>query len=282
MVVYDWDGGQARVLWDQPERSPALGIHAQGTPLFDVGPLPSRKWTHLAAAQAEALKGILASTSLLTVEVEGSQPAIILVQEEGMVKKPPILLNLSVSDILRCWASLTPEQKALLYEVRYEEIAKVASALLPAKPLGRTETESVFDAFAGIFHAFASLERKVLDALRAGREKEAVHLLFGRKYDSLPRLLGRVLDEEKGLDGVNRYVMLLCARQVVDRARQDASAEFRATHRRDFDEIEGQLSNLPAIRETFTFGSAAERTSFFDWFDAWFLKRAEPITVGES
>src|SRR5262249_3312066 len=153
-------------------------------------------WTALPSEHARALGDVLRSTSFLTVKAPGEVPATIVVQEEGMAQKPPILLNLTVSDILRCWAALTPEQRAVLLEERYLELAGRMSAL-GSKPLGRLEPASLFDAFAGIFYAFSSLERRVLVALQAGREKEVVYLLFGKKYDSLPRLVDRVLEEEK-------------------------------------------------------------------------------------
>jgi hypothetical protein len=222
---------------------------------------------------------VLRSTSLLTVEVEGHEPSQILVQEEGFAKKPSILLNLSVRDILRCWASLSPEQKAVLLEERYQELAKSLSALMPKAPLGRLETESFFDAFAGIFHAFGSLERKVFAALEAGREKQAVYLLFGEKYDSLPRLIARVLNEEKQLDSVTRYVILLCARQLLERIEKEAP-EFRFSRRQELQSLVARLSAAAALRHDFVCGAAEEREQFFDWYERWFITRAQPLEGG--
>jgi hypothetical protein len=142
--------------------------------------------------------------------------------------------------------------------------------------LGRLEKSGVFEAFAGIFHAFGSVERRVLKALEAGREKEAEYLLFGKKYDSLPRLLDRVLDSEKDLDSVRRYVILLCARQLLDRVKAEATEAFRAGHRRDFRELEPRLEKAAEVREAFAFGDASERQAFLDWFERWFLTRAQP------
>lgn len=197
-------------------------------------------------------------------------------QEDGLAHKPSILLNLTVGDILRCWASLTPEQKAVLIEERYQELLGAASALVPPVGGGRRETASIFDAFAGIFHAFGCLERGVLEALRAGREKEAVYLLFGKKYDSLPRLLERVLDEEPDLEAVRRYVILLCARQLLERVRAEAPAAFRESHQAELRQLGARVARAGDVREQFTFGTPAERQAFLDWFEAWFLRRAEP------
>jgi len=281
VVRYSWDQGTARVFWDRPERSPVLQVEAQGSPLFSLGPLPSREWSDLAPEHARVLGEILSSTSLLTVKTPGEEAATILVQEEGMAQKPSILLNLTVSDILRCWAALTPEQRAILLEERYLELAGPISGLV-SRPLGRMETASLFDAFAGIFHAFGSLERRVLAALAAGRDKEVVYLLFGKKYDSLPRLLDRVLDDEKESEPVKRYVLLLCARQVLERVKKEASADFRAAHRQEFLALDARLNKVAEVREALSFAGAEERGHFLEWFEAWFLRRAEPLEASQS
>jgi hypothetical protein len=275
MLRFSWGSGEAMAFWDGPETSPGLGLEApEGVQLFALGPLKPRQWTALSAEQSEALGRILPSTSFVTVRVEG-KIATILVQEQGMAHKPSILLNLTVSDILRCWASLTPEQKAILLDERYQELAGSISALVTKAPLGRLETASVFDAFAGIFHAFGCLERGVLKALQTGREKEAVYLLFGKKYDSLPRLLDRVLNEEKELENVRRYVILLCARQLLDRVRSEAPEAFRTAHRQEFRALDSRVEKAGELQESFEFGTDEERRRFFDWFEAWFLKRAQ-------
>ena len=167
-----------------------------------------------------ALAEILPSTSLLTVRVDGEEPATILVQEEGMAQKPSILLNLTVSDILRCWAALTPEQRAILLEERYLELAGPVSGLV-SKPLGRLETASLFDAFAGIFHAFGSLERRILGAL-GGAAREGGRLSALREE---VRLAARASwtacsTRRRRRTRSDRYVLLLCARQVLDRVQE--------------------------------------------------------------
>lgn len=276
---YSWDSGTARAYWDRAEPSPVLSIESV-LPLFALGPLQPREWTALSPEHAGKLGDILRSTSLLTVKTKGEEePATILVQEEGMAQKPSILLNLTVADILRCWATLTPEQREVLLVERYQELA--TSVLPPLSKLPRLETANLFNAFAGIFHAFGSLERRIAKALGEGREKEVDYLLFGKKYDSLPQLLKRVLDEEKEADPVNRYVLLLCARQVVDRVRKEASEAFRADHRDDFQALEGRLAHIAGLREALAFPTPGERDSFLQWFETRFLRRAEPLAASQ-
>jgi hypothetical protein len=273
-IRYRWDSGTAEAYWDGAERSPVLSIEANGSRLFSLSPLKPREWTALDSDEAASLRRVLETTSFLTVLATEEEPATILVQEEGMAHKPSILLNLTVADILRCWASLTPEQRAILLEERYQELAGMASALMPHVPLAGLDVPSIFDAFAGIFHAFGCLERSVSKALAEGREKEAVYLLFGRKYDSLPQLLKRVVDEEKDMDHVRRYVILLCARQIVDRVRAEATADFRNAHRQEFRDLDARIEKVREVREALAFGSPAEREQFLEWFEAWFLRRA--------
>ena len=53
---------------------------------------------------------------------------------------------------------------------------------------------SMFDRFAGIYHAFGCLRRYIDDATEDGRAKEASARLLGAKYDSLPCLLEKTLE----------------------------------------------------------------------------------------
>ena len=59
-----------------------------------------------------------------------------------------------------------------------------------------------------------SHESAVWNALVNGRAKEAEYRLLGGKYDSLPKLLERVLKPDAEMDLVSRYVIALCARQL--------------------------------------------------------------------
>ena len=276
-VRYSWDTGQAQALWQGATVSPRLHLH-HGAPLFVIEPLPPGEWRALDDAAAAELARLLRSSSFLTVRIDGQDDAVILVQEDGMARKPSLLLDLSVADILRCWSALTPEQKQALLERRYQELMATAGWTLgttsPAAPLGRLEQETVFDTFAGYFHGFAKLKQRLDDALRVGREKEAIHLLFGEKYDSLPQLLGRLSSES--IDAVERYVVLLCAQQVIDELGQ-AWPEFVAEHRDDWRDLRARLAQAREVRASFAFAEPAERETFLDWFERWFLKRAEPL-----
>jgi hypothetical protein len=284
---FSWDSGRAEACWTGTDASPRLEIDSLNSRLFALEPLVPGEWVTLGGSESETLAGVLRRTSLVRVLIEGREPATILVQEKGMAHKPSILQNLSVADILKCWAALTPEQKAVLLEERYQELSQADSALVPSAPLGRLEGGSLFDAFAGVFHAFGSLERSVLQAFDGKRWNEAVHLLFGRKYDSLPHLLEKVLDvpsegEDASqappprLEAVNRYVILLCARQVLDRVKQEADEAFQAEHREDFRRLEDALARKPEVEAELNLGTPEQKAEFLRWFEGWFLRRAQP------
>lgn len=275
---YSWETQQAHALWHAPTPSPRLGIY-QGAPLFDLEPWPPGAWQPLPQPATEELARVLLSSAFLTVRIEGQDDATILVQEQGMARKPSLLLNLSLADILRCWSALTPEQKQALMEARFGELVAsqggvpgaLSSGVFPRPP----EKSNLFDTFAGCFHGFASLESRLKAALSQGREKEAIHLLFGEKYDSLPHLLDRLDAPEQALDAVDRYVILLCARQVLEQLEKHQQ-DFAAAHARDLQALGLRLAKSEQVRPLFTFGEPAERKQFLDWFERWFLKRAQP------
>jgi hypothetical protein len=219
------------------------------------------------------------STSLLQVVGEGPEPGLLLVQEEGMSHRPSLLLELSAADILRYWALLSVEQRAAFIEAR----AKIAGdddpliAKLAPLPIETT----LFDRFAGIFHAFSCLEDRVREALDAQKTREADYRLFGKKYDSLGRLLERVLADAGAATGdrVEQYVVTLCTRQLL-RELGRSYPEYWAEHRDDVKGLESQLGEASSLRAALAAGHA-EMPAFLDWFERWFLKRAAALPEEE-
>ena len=108
---FHWDTQTAEAFWDAPGPSPALTIQWQKDVLFSLAPLPSGEWTSLESSVAEELHRVLKSTSVLSVVEKNKDPALILVQEEGMHAKPSVLFDLTPEEILRYWSLLTPAQR---------------------------------------------------------------------------------------------------------------------------------------------------------------------------
>src|SRR5690606_32437824 len=117
--------GQAEAFWDHASASAGLTVTWENTPVFTIGALPPRAWIPLSPVDAEALQGVLRSTSILTVHEQGGQPGLLLVQEEGMHGRPPFLvLELTPAEILRYWSLLTVAQRAEFLNARAPELAQ--------------------------------------------------------------------------------------------------------------------------------------------------------------
>jgi hypothetical protein len=280
VVRYRWDRGEATVFWGGETASPALSIQHGGLQVFEVAGLPSAEWVTLARADAERLGQTLASTSLLEVSGEGAEPGLLLVQEEGMSHRPSLLLDLTAADILRYWALLTVEQRAAFIEARARIAGDDDPLVAKLAPLPVETT--LFDRFAGVFHAFGCLEERVREALDEAKTREADYRLFGKKYDSLGSLLGRVLsDVTAGAgDRVEQYVVTLCARQLLTELGR-AYPEYWSEHTEDIKGLEAQLGDASSLRETIA-DSHAEMPAFLAWFERWFLKRAEALPEEEA
>jgi hypothetical protein len=275
VVRFWWDRREAAVLWGGKNPSPALTVSHRGMAIFEVAGLAPREWVLLDAEASRRLEQALASSSLLEVSGEGPEPGLLLVQEESMSHRPSLLLDLSVADILRYWALFTVEQRAAFIEAR----ARIAGDDDPlvAKIAPSPVEASLFDRFAGVFHSFACLDERVREALEEGRTRDADYRLFGKKYDSLGCLLERVLADVhagKG-DRIEQYVLMLCARQLLSELGR-AYPDYWAEHRDDVKRLEAQLADAATLRAALA-GGDADMPAFLDWFERWFLRRAEPL-----
>ncbi|MBZ0116219.1 MAG: hypothetical protein K8H88_04475, partial [Sandaracinaceae bacterium] len=239
-VRFWWDRQVGEIWWEDRHASPPLVIEDRGTKLFARARVEPRQWLALDEAESTALAAVLRSTSLLQVRGEAEEPGILLVQEEGMAHRPSLLFELTPAEILRYWSLLTPEQRAAFVEARARVAADDDPLVTRVEALAYEET--LFDRFAGIFHAFECVETAVKRALETGARRDAEYRLFGRKYDSLGTLLDRVLGDarvQKG-DSIEQYVLLLCARQLFKELERE-HGEFFAEHREATKTLRAQL-----------------------------------------
>ncbi len=279
---YWWDKETAEAFWDDADQSPPLSIESQGVLVFTIDKMPGRVWTPLPSEACRELQRVLRSTSIFTVMCDGT-PGLLLVQEEGMSHRPSLLFDLTPAEILRYWALLTPEQRSAFLEARAPQVAfagEGAALLSRHDPL--VDSDSLFDRFAGIFHAFGCAERSARLALREGREREATHRLFGRKYDSLGCLLARIEKSASAGTGdlLENYVIVLCAKQLV----QELKREFREywdAHVEDDRRLREQFELIARLRGTIIERDPDRMSTFLDWFENWFLKKAAPVALEE-
>lgn len=273
-LTYHWDTGLAEAEWQGTSSSPPLDLSAAGVRRLQLAPLRPKESRSLAPAEAAAIREGLETTALFTVSVEGVEDGPLLVREEGMAWKPSILLTLSAADILRYWSALTREQQLTILENVALRDPALASALTVARRSHHTRSDTFFDNFAQVFQAFENVEQTVKQALEAERHAEAVQRLLGEKYDSLPYLLKRVSEPDSQLDPLTQYLIALCARQTLEQVRK-ANTEFARVNRTRFDELI-RLTNTSAVRQQLNLGAVDQPERFLEWFEDWFVRRAEP------
>lgn len=265
---FDWGTGRGayRVAGDAGDGLVVTDL--SGMTLFAIDAPEPGVWTPLAEEADEALCGQLQSSSFVRA-VQGNREWRVLVREEGMAYRPSLLSDLTPEEILQYWSLLTADQRAAFIE----GIAGLDVALegLPVRQESRLAAgNTLFERFAGVYHAFGCLRRHVTEALESGRLQEAEARLFGAKYDSLPVLLERSLEREVS-DPVLRYVTFLSARQLRDTLlgqHCDLLAALGIERRRSLDRI---LERLPEVRSALPLADRDEE-AFLDWFERAFLE----------
>ena len=228
------------------------------------------RWTAFGSVASSRLEHLLCSTSFLIVEHRG-QAWRVLVREENMGHRPSLLKQLTPEEILEYWSLLTPHQRTQFMEARISDQVEG----IPVGPVDRPHpTDTLFDRFAGIYHAFGCLGHAVNSALEEGRDNEAEARLLGAKYDSLPNLLQKTLERKKG-DPILNYVTFLCAvqlRQELNRRHRDFFKR-RTQHVKHLDEL---LGHLPTLRGSLQLDDV-HADEFLQWYEDAFLKSASHV-----
>ena len=267
-LSYDWKSKSAEARWDGESDSPLLGVESAGSPLFELASLPKGEWVSLTSADAAHLERILASTSLLQVVRESQQRCTVLVQEHGMARKPSILFTLTVTDILEYWSRLTPEQRAAYLAEKGGNIPD-GFTLDPELTQRLQVANSFFSSYAGIFHGFEMLRKQVCDSLENKQERQADYLLFGKRHDSLPSLIDRVIDDKDGSSAINRYLILLSARQLLMEMRKHDD-DFILARRMEIDHLIKRTAHAEALTAAMDLGDNGDE--FIAWFEKHFLR----------
>ena len=265
LLCHFWRDGRTEYRWDgAPDAELVLSSGDNAVCAFV--PYVDGAWDELDAEDSAAIAGHLRRSSFLQVAEGGEPRGTILVAEEEMAHKPSILLNLSPEEILQYWALLSTAQREafLARRVVDHEGSEHTLSAIEAQEAPR----SLFDRFAGLFHAFGRLEAHLEDALNARRDAEAVYRLFGQKYDSLPVLLQELSKREA--DPVHHYVALLTARDLVDRLSRRHPAFFDA-NAVPLGDLETQLDKTDALRRQIDLGPSVDPDTFFDWYRAMFV-----------
>jgi hypothetical protein len=280
-VEHHWEAAQARVFWDGATPPEWLELRSANVALGRLEDLPAREWAACTPAVNEAMARALESTCFIEVHLPDGTAGTVLVREEGMAHKPSLLTSLSAEEILRYWSMLTAEQRQALLEDKLAAELRSQGLLPDGGGADGYATESMFDRFAGIFHAFHHLDAHVRGALDEARPKEAVYRLYGAKHDSLPHLVHKVLEAPEEdteaeapstvWDPVHRYVTLLTAMQVMRAIRRDYPdfvQENAAAHRK----LTEALAQRADLHRQLNLGAGNE--PFLQWLEAQFLAEA--------
>ena len=268
-ILYHWGEGRLAVRLEGKMALPLEVTDISGRSLFTIARGKTELWSDCSPKATDEVRKCLASSSFLVIRRDDAHWRV-LVREEGMAHRPSILSELTPDEILEYWSLLSAEERAAFIERRAalgQEVEGIPAAEKDG-PLGTGDT--LFDRFAGVFHAFGCLRRSIATALEDGRHEEAEMRLLGAKYDSLPELLRKTLEQEDG-DPVLGYVTFLTARQLRESLGRhdpqffrDRSSLVRKLDQRIAAGIERRGAMFPS--------DDAETRAFLDWFEPVFLK----------
>ena len=271
---FNWADNVLTVHWggEAPAPGSVVTVRGAGVSLFEVKPVILDRWVTLPEQAAAAMRKRLLSSSFVDVIVDGDEAGRVLVRETGMAYRPSLLEQLTAAEILEYWSLLSKEQQDAFLEHR---LARFVEQEQSGTSAGRTKPpevagETMFDRFAGIFHAFSCLDEKIRDSMAAGREKDVRYLLLGNKHDSLPHLVEEVLRDDT-MDPVNRYVTLLSAKQLVERWHCATPDWFNASDQLRLTEVASSLGDIAAVRDALNLEGVKDATAFFQWYEGFFL-----------
>jgi hypothetical protein len=277
---YNWAKNTLRYFWVKPARNPdSVVVRVASIPLFVMPLLAFDDWVQLPAECAESVRKHLQSTTFLELVVDGGNPQWVLIREEGMECKPPLAVTLTPKEILEYWSLLSPEQRADFLERRVLGQLPDALASVIKHRYPEDAPESMFDRFAGIFHAFSRIETRLRIALEEKRLREVEYLLFGKKNDSLGTLIEKILEKGDNGDPINDYVTLLCASQLMDRIEGEDPC-FDENHRGQIKGIRDKLRAVSDVRKRLLDDLGEDAQQFLEWFEKMFFLEV-PMISGE-
>ena len=267
-IRYHWGEGTLAVRLEREMALPLEVKAISGRCLFTIECSDAERWCACEESAAKAVRESLASSSFVVVRC-GDTHWRVLVREEGMGHRPSILSQLSPDEILEYWSLLSAEERAAFIE-RYAAFGEEIEGIQAAKRDPSVAGDTLFDRFAGVFHAFGCLCRNIEKALEDERHEEAEMRLLGAKYDSLPELLRKTREREDG-DPVLGYVIFLTAKQLRDSLDKRYRQFFR-----DRKPLVRELDRLIAAgverRNEIFLSDDAPNRAFLEWFEPVFLK----------
>lgn len=277
---YHWDRHALEYRLDD-EHDGEVCLHSiAGEQLHTISAPVQGEWRDCGDSAADRVQDLLGSTSFVEARIQasdGMRAWRVLVREEGMTHKPSLLAQLTPEEILQYWSLLTESQKQAFIGGHLERDDVALGFAISSKRPSPESIPTVFDRFAGIFHAFEQLGGWVNEKLTQEREAEVTARLFGEKYDSLPVLLRKIL-EQTDRDAVVAYVTFLSASQAVTRVKRKWPS-YWAKHGDDGQRLERILAEGREIRAAVPLKDA-DREEFLAWYEDSFLTDTAAIQTG--
>lgn len=283
-IRYDWDTSKAQYRLDRGSECHVRLSRGGESEEGHVGSVsfsaqPTGSWENLSEAAATWLRSELPSGNLLHIRTGDRRPQPLLVEETGLQRPDHIRRALTPSDILKYWSYLDPIRRQELLEEAVDAKLRFLDGLAPVEAGPRAADQdkgprTMFDTFAGIFHAFLRLREDLKQAYDDGRKQLIVRRLLGTDRDSLRTLLDKVLapeGEPTDVDPVEQVLILLSAQELYAVA-EDEWVDILRQYPEARSEMEERLANLDRAWAKLDLGDMEdlEPQAFKDWFlDEW-------------
>jgi hypothetical protein len=267
-VAYDWLTGQATARWYGKQVEPVTLLRG-GRTICRIE-LAGNTWETLESRSTTQLAEVLRQSSILTCRRDNGREAPILVEELNHGVKPDLLesLDLTPAEIFALWSIPDlSERLRRLAQTRATVGEDEDDLELVAELPGTSPT--MFDRFAGVFHAFASLRTRIDAAMDAGHARRAGMAIYAEKFDAPVNVL-RIMRSDAELDDVHAYVAWGCAR-LLDHYVQRRYPELATTFAQGRRRLAEELTYEAEMRDRLVRTSAdPDMSGFLDWFDRHF------------
>ena len=269
-VRYDWAAEEVSVRVRGSLQFPVNITDLTGNRLFTVETCAPDVWVACSVSAAKNIRRTIEVSSFLTVRCEGHTWRI-LAQEENFSHRPSFLNTLSAEEILKYWSLLSAEQRERFITRRSIEYVE---GLPSQKSVLTGEADSIFNHYAGIFHAFGRFRRHIQKSLDERLDSEADCLLFGAKYDSLPELLTKVLkSDEDQRDPITTYITFLTAKQLLEWVIRDYSwfceSDLGVV---GLKKLQSLIEEGLKVRDEIQLSNTEDSVRFLAWFEEKFLE----------
>jgi hypothetical protein len=273
-LLYNWKSNSLSYFWKSDSISLKNVVIKISSNEISLGQVKYNSWQIIPETSTGNLRECILGTSIAELYIDGMFVQRILIQEEGMEMRPSALKNLTTSEILEYWSLLSEEQKAEFIATRLDVI-NVIQGPSGHDPVIDDKRETLFDKFAGIFHAFSCLQEEIIESYHNKQEKKSVYRLFGDKYDSFKSLLEKLMkeiDSKEEHDPIISYVIYLSMLQTLE-VIKGTIPKFFDSHKRDFKLLDENLKRAGKIKEKIDFGKDATADTFFKWYEELFIKK---------